>query len=92
MRESVFLIALAMAATTVVLVVKTIVGALRGSRSGSDLAQLRDQVQQHAAALEEAENNLATQSNQIAELQERLDFTERLLAQRTDRPAVGPGA
>jgi hypothetical protein len=41
--------------------------------------------------LEEAESSLAHQSTQIAELQERLDFTERLLAQGRDRSAVGPG-
>lgn len=91
MRESVFLIALAMAATTLVLVAKTIVGAISGRRSGSELAQLKDQVQQHAAALEEAEHTQAIQSNQLAELQERLDFAERLLAQRRDPSALGPG-
>ena len=48
-------------------------------------------MQLHAAALDDAENSLAHQSGQIAELQERLDFTERLLAQGRDRTALGPG-
>ena len=92
MREPVFLIAFAMLFYTVVTVVKTIAGAVTG-RAGarSELGQLKDQVEQHSAALAEAENNLAQQSNQIAELQERLDFTERLLAQGRDRNALGPG-
>jgi chromosome segregation ATPase len=59
--------------------------------SRSDLAQLREQLDQHAAALDDAENSLSNQSTQLAELQERLDFTERLLAQGRDRTALGPG-
>lgn len=91
MRESVFLIALAIAATTLVLVAKAIAGAISGRGSRSELAQVKEQLQQHAAALEDAENSLALQSNQLAELQERLDFTERLLAQGRDRTALEPG-
>ena len=90
MRESVFLLALAIAAGTVLMVVRTIAGAFTGRHSNASLAQLKDQVDQHAAALEDAEANLAQQASQIAELQERLDFTERLLAQK-DRSALGPG-
>jgi len=41
--------------------------------------------------LEDAENSLAQQTTQLAELQERLDFAERLLAQARDRTALGPG-
>jgi len=85
MRESVFLLALAIAASTVVLVARTIAGAIRGRGSPrSELAQLSDQLEQHAAALDNAQA-------QLAELQERLDFTERLLAQGRDRTALGPG-
>ena len=92
MRESVFLFALAIAAGTVVMVARAIAGAISGrGGSRSELAQLREQLEQHAAALEEAESNLAQQSAQLAELQERIDFTERLLAQGRDRPALEPG-
>jgi len=91
MRETVFLFALGMMATTIVMVARTIAGAIARRGSQGDLGQLREQVEQHAAALEYAENTLAQQANQLAELQERLDFTERLLAQGKDRPALGPG-
>lgn len=91
MGEPVFLIALTIAAGTVLLVVKTIATAFQRSGSHSDLAQVKEQLQLHSAALDEAENNLALQSTQIAELQERVDFAERLLAQGRDRTALGPG-
>jgi hypothetical protein len=45
-------------------------------------------VKDHAAALEDVQNSLASQSSQLAELQERLDFAERLLAQSRDRAAL----
>ncbi|HEV8597757.1 MAG TPA: hypothetical protein VGQ69_00175 [Gemmatimonadales bacterium] len=93
MSESVFLIALAIAASTVVFVAKAIAGAVAGRRgSHSDLAQLREQVDQYAAAVEDAQATLTRQADQLAELQDRLDFTERLLAQGRDRSALGPGA
>jgi len=91
MREPVFLIALAIAAGTILMVVKTIAAAFNKSGSKSDLAEVKEQLQLHAAALDEAENSLAQQSSQIAELQERVDFAERLLAQGRDRTALGPG-
>jgi hypothetical protein len=34
---------------------------------------------------------LEEMKHRLAELEERQDFTERLLAQQRDRPAVGPG-
>ena len=46
--------------------------------------QLKDQ----AAALEDVQNSLAVQSSQMAELQERVDFAERLLAQGRDRTVL----
>ncbi len=92
MGEPVFLIAFAIAAATVLMVVKTIAAAFNKSGgSRSELGQVKERLEQHSAALEEAENSLAHQSNQIAELQERLDFTERLLAEGRDRNALGPG-
>jgi predicted nucleic acid-binding Zn-ribbon protein len=92
MTEPVFLFALAMVATTAVLVARAIAGAISGrGASRSELAQLREQLEQHAAALEDAQNGVASQSTQLAELQERLDFAERLLAQGRDRAALRPG-
>jgi Tfp pilus assembly protein FimV len=92
MSEPVFLLALALVASTAVLVAKAIAGAIAGrgaSRSG--LAQLSERLEQQAAALEDAQTSLASQSTQLAELQERIDFAERLLAQARDRSALGPG-
>lgn len=91
MRETVFLLALGMMATTIVMVARTIAAAISRRGSQGDLGQLREQVEQHAAALEYAESTLAQQASQLAELQERLDFAERLLAQGKDRPSLGPG-
>lgn len=93
MRESVFLFALAIAATTVIMVARTIAGAIAGrGGSRSELGQMKEQLELQAAALEDAENTLANQATQLAELQERLDFTERLLTQGRDRNALGPGS
>ncbi len=92
MHEPVFLLALAIAASTAVLVVRAITGAISGrGASRSELAQVKDQLEQHAAALDDTETRLADQSTQLAELQERLDFAERLLTQGRDRPGLGPG-
>jgi len=92
MSEPVFLLALTIAATTAILVARAIAAAIGGrGASRSELAQLREQFEQHAAALEDAETSLASQSTQLAELQERLDFAERLLAQGRDRTALEPG-
>ncbi len=89
MSEPVFLIALAIAGTTLVLVAGAIAGAIRGRGSSrSAVNQLSDQLRDHAAALEDVQNSLASQSNQLAELNERLDFAERLLAQGRDRTAL----
>ena len=89
MSEPVFLIALAIAGTTLVLVAGAIAGAIRGRGSSrSELSHLSDQLKDHAAALEDVQNNLASQSSQLAELQERVDFAERPLAQSRDRPAL----
>ena len=92
MSEPVFLIALAIAGTTVVMAVGAIAGAIRGRGSSrSEVAQLSDQVKDQALALEEVQHNLASQSSQLEELQERLDFAERLLAQSRDRTMLKPG-
>lgn len=92
MSEPVFILALAIAATTMVLVAKAIAGAIAGrGASRSELAEVKQRLDQDTAALEDAQTILANQSTQLAELQERLDFAERLLAQARDRSALGPG-
>ncbi|PYP52451.1 MAG: hypothetical protein DMD45_04335 [Gemmatimonadetes bacterium] len=92
MSEPVFILALTIAAATIVLVAKTIAGAVAGrGASRTDVAQIKQQLEQHAAALEDAQTTLTNQSTQVAELQERLDFAERLLAQGRDRSALGAG-
>jgi exonuclease VII small subunit len=90
MSETVFILALTIVATTLVLVAKAIAGAIAGrGASRSELAQITQRLEQDAAALEDAQASLAHQSTQLAELQERLDFAERLLAQARDRSALG---
>jgi Tfp pilus assembly protein FimV len=92
MSEPVFLLAFAIAAATALMVVKTIAGAIAGrGASRSELAEIRERLEQHAAVLEDAQTSLADQSTQLAELQERLDFAERLLVQGRDRSTLGPG-
>ena len=89
MSEPVFLTALAIAGTTLVLVAGAIAGALRGRGSSrSEVAKLSEQLRDHTAALEDVQNSLEHQSTQLAELHERLDFAERLLAQSRDRTAL----
>lgn len=83
---------LLIAGGTLVMTVKMIAGAVSGRRvSGPELAQLRDELDQQAAALEDAQQALASQNTQLAEIQERLDFAERMLAQTRDRPVLKPG-
>lgn len=92
MSEPVFLLALGIVATTAILAVRTIAGAIAGRGvSRSTVAELTERLEQHAAALEDARTSLASQSTQLAELQERVDFAERLLTQARDRASLGPG-
>ena len=89
MSEPVFLTALLIAGATIVMVAGAIAGAIRGRGSSrSEAAHLSDQLKDQAAALEDVQNSLANQSSQLAELHERLDFAERLLAQGRDRTAL----
>ncbi|MBI4421543.1 MAG: hypothetical protein HY560_12025 [Gemmatimonadetes bacterium] len=62
---------------------------LRQGPGASELARVKQQLEQQAAALEDTRTTLADQSTQLAELQERVDFAERLLAQARDRMALG---
>jgi chromosome segregation ATPase len=92
MSEPVFLVAAAIVAGTLLMIVKTIAAAFTDRRaSPSELARLREQFDHYAALMDETQATLAAQSAQLAELQERLDFAERLLSQARHRPAVGPG-
>jgi hypothetical protein len=89
MSESVFLIALVIAGTTLVLVAGAIGGAIRGRGSSrSEMGQLSEQLKEQAAVLEEVQNSIAGQSSQLAELHERLDFAERMLTQGRDRTVL----
>ena len=89
MSEPVFLTALLIAGATIVMVAGAIAGAIRGRGSSrSEVGHLSDQLKDQAAALEDVQNSLANQSSQLAELHERLDFAERLLAQGRDRSAL----
>lgn len=53
--------------------------------AGAELNRLQEQLEQQAVVLEDTQALLASQANQIAELHERIDFTERLLTQARDR-------
>jgi uncharacterized protein YycO len=89
MSEPVFLVALGIAGTTLVLVAGAIAGAIRGRGSSrSELSQLSDQLKDQAAALDDIQHSVASQSAQMAELHEQLDFAERLLAQSRDRAVL----
>jgi hypothetical protein len=63
----------------------------RRGTSAKELAGLKAQMEQYAAALQEAQATQADQAAQLAELQERVDFAERLLTQARDRAALEPG-
>jgi uncharacterized coiled-coil protein SlyX len=56
------------------------------------LDQLEQRFDDQASTLAEVQSHLAGQDAQFRELQDRLDFTERLLTQAQDRAALGPGA
>ena len=92
MSEPVFLLAGAIACGTILVMVKIIATAFTGGRtSKAEIAELRDQVEQSTAMLDETQATVANQSAQIAELQERLDFAERLLTQGANRPGLRHG-
>ena len=50
---------------------------------------MQQQFDEQATALEDAQTLLANQGAQLAELQERVDFAERMLAQLRDRQKLG---
>ena len=61
---------------------------IRGKHPLLDLEELRSELAEardaHSAELDQVRQ-------QVAELAERLDFTERMLAQQRESPRVGPG-
>ena len=63
----------------------------RRSVPPSELADLKALIDQNAGDLEEARHELASQSAQIADLEGRVDFAERLLAQARERKALDAG-
>ena len=92
MREPIFLLALGMLFTTVIVVARSISAAVAGrGASPSEIADLREQLHQQTVALEDANSTLTSHTAQLAELQERVDFAERVLAQARERKALGPG-
>ena len=92
MKEPTFLLALAIAGITLIVVVRSIAGALIGRRANrSELAEVKEQLDQVTADLEDAQTNAANHAAQLADMQNRLDFAERLLAQNRDRSALGAG-
>ena len=81
-----FIIILAgMAVGAISEIAKAVAG--RGA-STKELAELKLQLEQYATALQEAQSALSDQATELAELQERVDFAERLLAQARDRNAL----
>ena len=75
------IIIVAIVAVSITQIVKAI-AATRQGHGASALEQL-------AAALEDTQRIQSDQAAQIAELHERADFAERLLAQTRDRAALG---
>jgi len=85
MREPTFLLALAIAGVTLIVMVRTIASAFnRGRASNSELADIKEQ-------LDEVQQASADQAAQLADVQNRLDFAERLLARARDRSALEAG-
>jgi uncharacterized protein YycO len=92
MSEQVFILALAIVATTMIVVARSIASAIAGRGSSrSELAQIKRRLDEHGAALDDAQTTVTNQATQVAELQERVDFAERLLAQSKDRSALRAG-
>ena len=67
---------------------KAVADRIRGKHALPDIEELRSEVAEardgHGASLEQVRQ-------EVAELAERLDFAERMLAQQRESPRVGPG-
>lgn len=60
-------------------------------RIQAHLDQLQQQVDDQASTLAEVQSHFAGQEAHVRELQDRVDFAERLLTQAQDRSALSPG-
>ena len=78
------------AGETVIRVAKARAGG--APRVQAHLDQLQQQLEDQASAVAEVQSQVAGQETQFRELQDRLDFAERLLTQAQDPSALGPGA
>ena len=56
------------------------------------MTALEAEVEELRSQLSDAENAVAGHAQQLDEIQQRLDFAERILAQGRQKPAVGPGS
>lgn len=61
---------------------------IRGKHALPDIEDLRSEV---AEARDAHSGELEQVRQEVADLAERLDFAERMLAQRRESPRVGPG-
>jgi len=78
------------AGETVIRVAKARAGG--APRLQGHLDQLQHQIDDQASAVAEVQSHVAGQEAQFRELQDRVDFAERLLAQAQNRSALSPGA
>jgi len=83
-----FIIMVGILADTIVKIVKHRAGS---PQLRAELEELRRQLDDQANRLTDAQTTLAGQDAQLQEMQERLDFTERILTQVRDRPGLGAG-
>lgn len=60
----------------------------RSAPAPGDIATLRQQLDDQTIDLDDARQVLANQSAQLAELQERVDFAERMLIQARERQSL----
>ena len=71
----------------------TITKVVKGRRGADrEVPRLRGEVEELQRQLEEQAAGLAEHDRQLQELQERVDFAERMLAQSRDRTGLGPGS
>lgn len=73
------------------IVCDTIAKIATGGSRAKAFKTLQAEIDELRAALAEAEGALNGQATQIEEMQQRLDFAERLLAQARQKPAIGAG-
>ena len=58
---------------------------MRQSPGGSDVEKMKTEMEDQANALEDAQFTLSNQTRELAELQERVDFAERMLIKARER-------